>query len=227
MLLNIGAAVRSSLSRWSGYEHFDTAMTLCPRTHVFVAGGAVRDVLRGKQGEPKDFDFFVGGDSVKEFVAALASQGSVVAGPFGSPRWLPPGAPNYADVIPIATFNNGLWPCRDMKDALNQFDFTANAIAVDLRSGAILNPQNGISDALANIMRAVRFDYPGEPITPGNPLSRLGVLWIRIIHYSGALGLAIEPVTKEWLRRHRRLRQEVDAFAETFFAPDLSAAETL
>ena len=108
---------------------------------------------------------FLGGDSTDEILDVLESQGEMVTGPFGSPRWYPThGTRSSWDLIPIATFWNGLWPCEDIVDVLNQFDFTGNAIAIDVRTGSVYDPQNGRRDMERRTMRAVRFDYPDEPI---------------------------------------------------------------
>ena len=71
------------------------------------------------------------------------------------------------------------------------------------------------------IMRAVRFDYPDEPISSCCSLSRPSVLWIRLIHYAKVLKLEIEPVTIRWLLENSRYLSDVDQFGETFFLPNI------
>jgi len=90
-----------------------------------------------------------------------------------------------------------------------------------MRLPRVFDPQNGVRDAKLNMMRAVRFDYPDEPIAAGSSLSRLGVLWIRILHYAGALGLTIEPVTDKWLHDHVSLGVQEHEFGRAFFTADL------
>ena len=199
-------------------------MATYPYLKAYIAGGVAREVIRGCRRGAKDFDFFISGADSDAFLRDLSRFGELSYGPFGSPRWTP--SPNkrsiYADVIVIERFNNGLWQCEDMVDALNQFDFTANAIGFDLRSETILNPQNGVRDATRNVMRAVRFDFPDEPI-PGAPdLSRLGVLWIRLVHYSNILSMEVEPHTKTWIMGNGRYSDQVSDFARTFFRPELA-----
>lgn len=189
-----------------------------PQVDIFLAGGAVRGMLSNRNVAPRDFDVFVGGCEVERLLSALASLGHIEYGPFGSPRWYPTkGASFYYDVIPIDRFVNGLWICRNITDVLNQFDFTVNAVAVDLRSKEFFDPQNGVRDIQMKIMRAVRFDYPDEPIAPTVPLTRLEVLWFRILHYAAALKLSIEPLTREWLCAHQRYEKNRERFTATFF----------
>jgi hypothetical protein len=187
-----------------------------PRLTCFAAGGIVRDMLLDDP--PRDVDLFIDGDEVAAFLDALDRQGELRRGPFGSPRFRPRPGAGYVDIIPIRTFHNGLWPCTDMKDVLNQFDFTCNAVAVDLHADVILDPQNGIRDARARVLRAVRFDYPDEPIAAGGPLSRPGVVWFRLLHYAASKRLDIEPVTLRWLHDNRHHLAQRTTFEETFFA---------
>jgi tRNA nucleotidyltransferase (CCA-adding enzyme) len=216
------ADVWAAVQEWPGFGAFDAAMRAFPETEVFLAGGVLRDYFRTGKCTPKDFDFFLGGLGVDNFIKHLAVHGELSKGPFGSPRWRPTDASaRYADLIPIDRFNNGIWRCEDIVDALNQFDFTANAIALDMRRPRLFDPQNGVRDARATKMRAVRFDYPEEPISPELPLTRHGVLWIRLLHYAGTLGLSIEPLTEKWLYDHAQLRMQADDFAQAFFTPNL------
>jgi tRNA nucleotidyltransferase/poly(A) polymerase len=213
------ATVLELLEEWAGFSALQSAMRTYDRTEVFVAGGTLRDLFSGVR-PPQDFDLFVDGPDVSAFIHHLAERGTLDFGPFGSPRWWPAGkAAQHADVIPISGFHNGLWKCRDIVDALNQFDFSANAVALDLRSRKLFDPQNGKRDAREKIMRAVRFDLPDEPISVKCSISRLSVLWIRIVHFAHALGFAIEPLTWKWVQENAHFRKDADAFARIFFPP--------
>jgi hypothetical protein len=208
------------LEDWRGRSTINEALREFDQTDVFVAGGLLRDLFSARTRAPRDFDFFLGGEDVPEFIAWLSEHGTLTQGPFGSARWWPPGeGARYADVISIADFYNGLWKCRDIVDALNQFDFTANAVALDLRSGKLFDPQNGMRDARDRVMRAVRFDYPDELISGTCPLSRLSVIWIRFVHYASHLGYSVEPVTRNWLLENARFREDAEVFRQFFFPP--------
>jgi len=202
---------------WSGYTALSVVMETFEDVEFFAAGGVVRDAYLNAPRTPKDFDIFLVGAGVNEVIADLARHGRMVSGAFGSPEWSPHAAPDTeCDVIPVDRFFNGLWRCRDMVDALNQFDFTGNAVAVDLRTGAVLDAQNGTRDLGERTLRAVRFDYPDEPIHPGAELSRNAVLWWRLVHYAHLCGLAVEPVTLRWLQAQRHHAACGDAFAHRF-----------
>ena len=222
------ARVLDTLHGWVGYPYVHEAMECFPDLDVFLAGGVVRNSIQGSEIAPKDFDFFIDGASVSSAVEWFREKGNLSFGPFGSPRWYPGSSQGiYCDIIPIRRFLNGLWPCEDIVDVLNQFDFTGNAVAVDIRTGLWFDPQNGRRDIGRKIMRAVRFDYPDEPIVPRHPLSRPAVLWFRLLHYAQVLGWRIEPVTLRWLDANRAYRALGDVFASVFFEPNPGSFEPL
>ncbi len=195
---------------------------------VYVAGGAVRNALMGIPTVPKDFDFFLQGKSVGAAIDYLRRIGRVEATPYGSPRWYPvDDEASYADLIPVEDFAPGLWPCEDIIDVLDQFDFTANAVAYDVRTGKAFDPQNGARDAARRVMKMVRFDFPDGPYIPSASLDRNVVLWFRIVHYAGVLRLTLDPLTRDWLRARRHYKAQLEQFAHLFFQPDLRAVETL
>ena len=207
------------LRSWVGFDTIYGIMQTFPQLDLYLAGGVLRDIVLGRQYPPKDFDFFLGGENVNSALVRLGDRGTLSRGPFGSPRWFPAKDDTmYCDVIPIKCFFNGLWRCEDIVDVLNQFDFTGNAIAVNLRTGQFYNPQNGIRDLLHRVMRAVRFDYPDEPIAPGQTLTRKSVLWFRILHYAATLNLTIEQVTMNWIKKHHWFWEQTQAFNRTFFS---------
>ncbi len=208
------------LEAWPGFQAVKTALGDLPDLEVYLSGGALRGVLLGEDRPVKDFDLFLDGPCLDPFVQRLERAGRIEYNPYGSPRWFPlsSGSP-YADLIPVPRFSNGLWQCRNILDALNQFDCTINATALNLRTAAFLDPQNGRYDAAHRIMRAVRFDVPATPIRPQAGLTHAGVLWHRLLHYACTLGLQIEPRTARWLIDHRPQEAESLRFAETFFVP--------
>jgi hypothetical protein len=213
-------AVFEVLNAWPGYRALRAALDRLPRMRVYLGGGVVRQVLLGSARQSKDFDLFFDGDSMEVLVGELERAGRVLRGPYGAPRWLPhPDGASAADLIPIRRFTNGLWPCENIVDVLNQVDFTLNALAVDLRTGAVFDPQNGRRDARRRVMRAVRFDRPAKPIRPEVPVSHRTALWHRLVHYASVLKLRIEPVTLRWLQANRPNEADSRQFAQWFFTP--------
>jgi len=210
----------SELIKWPG---FSAIQNLIERDNVdlYLAGGAIRNIIIGNR-EIKDFDFFVDSDNKEEVLGYLSKYGNVIYGPFGSPRWYPSnGTGIYCDLIWISEFNNGLWRCKDITDVLNQFDFTANAIAIDIKTAQVFNPENGLRDIKDRIIRAVRFDYPNEPIAHRTPLTRLEVLWFRLLHYSNKYHMELEPITKNWVLENSNFRVKEEEFKNLFFKPDI------
>jgi hypothetical protein len=188
---------------------------------IFLAGGVIRNCFLESSSQPKDFDFFLQGPSIKAAVEMFAKNGQLETTPYGAPRWRPIQNPEqYADLMSIGDFVPGLWKCENIVDVLNQFDFTANAVAFDLRTGEAFDPQNGFRDALRRMMKMVRFDYPEGPFISGAALSRNAILWFRILHYTRILGFTIEPITLEWLKMHRAFNSQLEAFSLIFFRPD-------
>lgn len=210
----------SELKKWHGY-HAICKLLSDDNTNIYLAGGALRNIIIGNS-KIKDFDFFIKSKNKKDILNYLNEQGCVTYGPFGSARWYPKEESEvYCDLIWIDEFYNGLWKCEDIIDVLNQFDFTANAVAIDIRSGAISNPENGLRDIECKILRAVRFDYPNEPISGKTTITRLEVLWFRLLHYANKYNFKIDPVTTEWLQKNIAFSEQENEFERLFFKPDI------
>ncbi len=213
----ICARVYKSLEAWSGFSIFDSLMKEYPGLDLYLAGGAVRDTILGIRSKKYDFDFFLGGKQVQSAISYLGLNGSMTLGPFGSSKWLPKWATLPSDIVPIDKFYNGLWICNDIIDVLNQFDFTGNAVAIDIRTGQFFDPQNGFRDLQNRIMRAIRFDYPDEPINQTLRITRPAVVWFRILHYASERNLTIEKITYNWLQLHNSYKTFRREFQSTFF----------
>lgn len=220
--------VRRRLESWLGFPVLHEAMQTYNDLRVYVAGGVIRNVLLGLSSVSKDWDFFLAGPTVDETIKLFRHHGRLTETPYGAPRWYPQADDSqYADLIPIVDFAPGLWRCEEIVDALNQFDFTANAVAFDLRTGEAFDPQNGVRDAGRRIMKMVRFDYPNGPYVPGAILDRNVVLWFRIVHYASTLNLEVEPITRAWLIAYGDQRTHAETFERQFFRPNLRVWEAL
>jgi hypothetical protein len=214
-------------SAWRGYPRFGRMLAEFPNLHAHLAGGSVRNLLLDPEGKIKDYDVFLAGPCVRSAMDWLTQEGRSTRGVYGNVHWYPSAdEPLRADLIPVSNFHRSK-RSENMVDALNQFDFTGNAIAVDLRTGAVLDPHDGIRDMRQRTMRAVRFDEPEEPILPGHPVLRSVSLWFRVLHYAAALELQIEPTTMRWVLARSAYRKYCGVFTQTFKPPHPNAFAVL
>jgi tRNA nucleotidyltransferase/poly(A) polymerase len=215
--------VLGAFRRWRGQPGITQVLEDFPRLEVFVAGGVVRNLVLDPEAKVKDFDLFFSGDEMSRAFERLAQIGRITRGVYGNIHWYPaPDEPVRGDLIPVTNFD---WVGRSetMRDALRQFDFTGNAIAVELRTGAVLDPVGGVRDLQHRLMRAIRYDWIDDPIVPGHALRRPVCIWYRILHYAAALGLEIEPQTMSWLLEHRAYSAYREAFTQEFKKPHPNA----
>jgi tRNA nucleotidyltransferase (CCA-adding enzyme) len=205
------------LQGWTGFSLCRELLADYPDLNLFLIGGVLRDIISQKNYSAKDFDLCFFGVDEELVLNRLAQCGQITKGQFGSPRWHPHQSAIYADIMHAHCFYNGLWRCEDVLDVINQVDITANAIALSLREPILLDPQNGVRDLQQGVLRAVRFDYPDEPITDHCSLTRLCVLWFRFVHYAAALDLQMEPVTGRWVLANQHYLNFKDSFCQYFF----------
>ncbi|MBI3802742.1 MAG: CCA tRNA nucleotidyltransferase [Nitrospirae bacterium] len=143
-----------------------------PAGEIYLVGGAVRDLLLGR--ETKDYDFLIRGipaEALKEF---LRSYGKVnwVGKSFGVYKFMPKGL-GLEEPIDIAlprterSFMKGGGrrdfevqsdPQLPVEEDLRRRDFTVNAIAADLKQKRLIDPFGGVADLKSGLLRAV-----GEP----------------------------------------------------------------
>lgn len=194
-----------------------------PIKGVYLSGGTVRNAFIDLDLRVKDLDIFIDRDSFGLIEDYLHKNGKLLINQFQTYRWHPfIDNEFYYDIIIISEFYNGLWKCRDIVDALNQFDITANALAFDLQNGTFYNPQNGLLDIKEKTLRAVRFDYPEISVSKDIKLSRNTVLWFRYNHYSQKLNFKIDPITAIWLKENAFRKESLAEFTDHFFSPSLN-----
>jgi poly(A) polymerase len=143
-----------------------------PEAEIYLVGGAVRDLLSGR--ETKDYDFLVRRVAASDLGAFLGRHGKVswVGKNFGVYKFAPAGL-SLEEPIDVALprtersfYHTGGY--RDfevesdshlpIEEDLRRRDFTINAIAADLRQKRLIDPHGGLKDLEAGILRAV-----GEP----------------------------------------------------------------
>jgi poly(A) polymerase/tRNA nucleotidyltransferase (CCA-adding enzyme) len=167
---------------------------------LFLVGGKVRDVLL--QRESYDYDFVarkVKGDDLEKF---LAKEGSVdfVGKSFGVFKFVPKKY-KLTEAIDIAlprtdhAFMTGGYkdfeiisnPDLSIEKDLSRRDFTVNALALNMKTGELVDPFNGLDDLKNKILKTV-----GEPAERfKEDYTRL----LRAVRFSVQLYFKIEPQT--------------------------------
>ncbi|MGE5585296.1 MAG: CCA tRNA nucleotidyltransferase [Bacillota bacterium] len=159
--------------------------------HAYVVGGAVRDSLLGRT--PKDWDICT--SATPDDVEDIFGGSAVPTGKrYGTVTIL------SADHDPVevttfrkdGTYSDGRRPdvvvfSSDVRDDLARRDFTVNALAYDVRRGAVLDCYNGLGDLKAQVIRAV-----------GDPCARFqedSLRMLRAVRLGAELGFAIASGT--------------------------------
>lgn len=162
---------------------------------VYAVGGAVRDAILGNQ--PKDIDLMVTGKTpaeVQEILKALPGQVNLTGKDFGVFRY------KYGDneveiALPRRERSTGEGhrdfevqadPRMSPEEDLWRRDFTANAMAVNLANGELVDPYGGADDARRGILRAHNSEALSE-----DPLRVVRGLVANSRH-----GLVPDPATK-------------------------------
>ncbi|HEY5059739.1 MAG TPA: HD domain-containing protein [Gaiellaceae bacterium] len=175
---------------------------------AYVVGGAVRDELLGL--DPKDADFLVPGVDTDGLTRALEAHGRVeelvVAGRLVGVRLHPrdkkvralaPAGIEFAP--PRAEISTGPGrhdfeivadPSLSVDDDMRRRDFTVNAMARRLETGAIVDPLGGREDLERGVLRAV------SPTSFAEDPLRL----VRALRFVSQLGFEPEPNTLEQMR---------------------------
>jgi tRNA nucleotidyltransferase (CCA-adding enzyme) len=164
----------------------------------FLVGGAVRDLLLGR--EPIDIDIAVEGDAEAVAVRLAETLGGEVRAHerFGTATVVAKGV----DAVNLARTRRETYPAPgalpDVEPAslaadLVRRDFGVNAIAADLaadRVGVVVDPHGGVADLRAGLIRVL------HPASFGDDPTRL----LRAVRYAARLGFALEPETERWAR---------------------------
>jgi len=182
--------------------------------NVYLAGGAVRDLITGML--IKDFDFVVEGNPAR-LVRDLEKAGAHILEDNEKLRHLELVLPGEVECSIAAARDDvyahpGAKPeirwCTVTED-LRRRDFSINAVALSLNPasrGLMLDPTNGLADLETN--REVRalsiHSFTNQP-------ERL----LRVVRYSVRMGFKIEQRTGDWLAlaKERRLHETVSTEA--------------
>jgi putative nucleotidyltransferase with HDIG domain len=156
---------------------------------VYLAGGAVRDLLRGK----KAADWDLASDAAPEEVMALFRRVIPTGIRHGTVTVLYRGV--SVEVTTFRTesgYSDGRRPDRveyaaSIDEDLSRRDFTMNAMAAELPSGRLIDPFGGASDIKNKIIRCVG--------RPQERFSEDGLRPLRAARFASQLGFSVEDAT--------------------------------
>lgn len=202
----------------------DVISSYKPIVNMYVCGGWLRNILLNEDAG-KDIDIFVdcSPSLLKSFIWYLQDYGRVEYGQYGSPRFYPDANPiTYIDIVPFYNFTVAPEPITNIHDLLCSFDFTANAIGINIKTGELYDPVNSVSDIMHKVLRAVRLDFPEQPVSADIALSAVSVFWFRLLHYQHTLGFTFTPETEQWILANAYRYSDLAEFSRYFFEPQIA-----
>jgi len=146
--------------------------------HCYVVGGAIRDLVLGQ--EPLDADVacddpLAAAQTVSTRVIRLGGEEHLRA---------------YRVVLPDHVYDFAELLGHDIDKDLARRDFTMNAMAVDLRSGALLDPHGGRRDIGQRVVRMVdASNFDDDPLR-----------MLKAVRMAARYDFAIDPATLEAIR---------------------------
>ncbi len=177
---------------------------LPPEQEIHLVGGAVRDLLTSRLSP--DFDFALPSNGIplaRKVANALQADFLILDDERDTARVIVTHEDGSRIFLDFASYRGA-----SLEEDLRARDFTVNAIAYDLRSGAILDPLGGANDIRAKIIRAC------SPASFSDDPLRI----LRAVRQAAAFGYAIDRETRGWMKQAaggvggvsvERLRDEV------------------
>lgn len=174
---------------------------------LYLVGGSVRDLILGRP--THDLDFTT--DAPPEQTRAILQEAQPTAIYSIGEKFGTIGATFDDVVVEITTFRSERYQPGSRKPEvrfgqsleadLARRDFTINAMARDLVTGALIDPYNGMADLKAGLIRAV-----GEPAErfAEDPLRLL-----RAVRFVAQLGFELEPATRAAIKESAEALQQV------------------
>lgn len=151
------------------------ARALSGHGQLLIVGGAVRDVLLGQ--EPHDVDLMARGvpmDQMQTLLSAYPGEVILTGKHFGVLRYRHPHGGEVEIGLPRTEVSTGAGhqdfdaqydPELPVEKDLGRRDFTCNAIAWDVTTGALIDPYGGSADIAAGRLRCVSpAAFPEDPL---------------------------------------------------------------
>ena len=174
---------------------------LLKEANVYLVGGCVRDAYLNIP--IKDVDLVVEGLSMDHIQSILADFGriNIVGESFVVIKFRPHGhvGEDYDIAIPrkdrkVGTGHKGfeiITKDVDIFGDLKRRDFTVNSIAIDVKTGKVLDPFNGLSDLKNKILKA----------TDASAFVDDALRIIRAIQFASRFRFSIEPETLKMMKK--------------------------
>ncbi len=208
-----------------------------PESNIYLVGGMVRDAALGLKKMAKDFDFVVNKIKLDDLIRFLEQRGKVdlVGRNFGVLKFTPKDSdlPEAIDIaLPRKESAGGSGGYRDfdvqsdpnlkVEEDLSRRDFTVNALALEIKSGKIIDPFKGLPDLAKGELKAVL--NPQERFT--EDYSRM----LRALRFAAKFNFKIED--KTWqailnLAPNINKTRKIDAKTERIVPTETIAKEFL
>ena len=173
---------------------------------LYLVGGVVRDLMRGRLDERRDMDFATDA-TPKETVRVLrgwAERHYLIGAKFGTV-----GARKNSRLFEITTFREEVYRqddrrpvvtfSKEIETDLSRRDFTINAMAISLPDGGFVDPFGGVKDLAAQLL--------DTPLDPEIAFSDDPLRMLRAARFVSELGVSPAPRVVEAIARMReRLR---------------------
>lgn len=181
---------------------------LLQKSNVYIVGGCVRDAYLNIP--IKDVDLVIEGISMDEIQNLLGDYGklSIVGESFKVIKFRPTGhvGEDYDIAVPrkdrkVGIGHKGI----EATEALNIFedlkrrDFTVNSCAINIGTGQVLNPFNGLEDLKRKVLKA----------TDNTAFTEDALRILRAIQFAARFRFDIEPNTLKMMRDNAHLLKEI------------------
>lgn len=184
-----------SLYRWE--------RVLLESCDLYLVGGAVRDLLLGRADDQVDRDYVARGIGLEELERILRDFGSTTfAGrSFGVLKFRTPEGPVVDIALPRKEYSTGPGhkefeveydPSIPVEEDLMRRDFTMNSMAIDLRTGRLVDPLDGRGDLEKGTLRVNRdISFSEDPL-------RI----LRGVQFMARFGLLVDERTGDLMEEH-------------------------
>jgi len=186
----------------------DWIRALIRKSEVYLVGGSVRDIFLNKKS--KDIDIVVDGLSINKILDILQLYGNanVEGESFAVIKFRPDNQKEIIDIaVPridrkIGKGHKGFEVITNevnIEDDLKRRDFTVNSIAVNIDTGEILDPFDGISDINNKLIKATNLQ------TFSDDALRI----LRGIQFAARFGFDIDHKTLRMMKKDSHLIKEI------------------